>query len=351
MQVRRVARRGWQVSAGWLLMAGVLALAGGLARAATPAGGPVFGPYKHLNMGVDPAKPVARVLRDGVPLPLINTQAAKFAPGMQVLTLAFASGECGAEHWGALDGQQVADANIGALQRAGLRYVISTGGEGGVFTCASAAGMQAFITRYDSPALLGLDFDIEASQTEAQIDALVHAIAQALAQRPRLRLSFTLATLAASDGSGHGLNAHGQQVMQALRNNGLDKRAIINLMVMNYGPATGGNCVVRAGRCDMAASARQAVDNLHRRHAVPYGRIAVTAMLGVNDVTDNVFTPDDAYRLARYARQRGLAGLHYWSLDRDQPCAQGATAVSPTCSSLNQAPAQAFARAFARGLR
>jgi hypothetical protein len=312
----------------------------------------LFGPYKDINMAVDAQRPVASTQVGGNTRPLARDGRSSLPAGSQVLMLSFATGECGAERWGKLDAQKVADANIAAFRRAGLPYVIATGGEGGVFTCASAAGMQAFVARYDSPLLRGLDFDIEASQTEPQISDLVRTIAQLHRQRPALRLSFTLPTLAASDGGDASLNAHGQKVMQALRGAGLLDAAIINLMVMNYGPAQPGNCVVRAdGRCDMAASARQAATNLHRHYAVPYARIAVTAMLGINDVTENRFTPDDAYQLARFARRQGLAGLHYWSLDRDQPCAGGATAVSPQCSSMNEVAAGGFAQAFARGLR
>jgi hypothetical protein len=125
----------------------------------------------------------------------------------------------------------------------------------------------------------------------------------------------------------------------------------INLMVMDFGPATAANCVVLAGRCDMAASARQAVMNLHNRFCVPLRQIEVTAMIGVNDVVENVFTAEDALALAQFVRTAHLAGLHYWSLDRDKPCANGAEAVSPTCSSLNQLPEAAFRQSFLRGLK
>jgi len=101
----------------------------------------------------------------------------------------------------------------------------------------------------------------------------------------------------------------------------------------------------------MAASARQAAHNLREHYGVPLSQIEVTAMIGVNDVVENVFTPDDATALARFVQQEQLAGLHFWSLDRDAPCAGGATAVSPTCSSLNAHSALSFSRAFAQGLR
>ena len=122
-------------------------------------------------------------------------------------------------------------------------------------------------------------------------------------------------------------------------------------MVMDFGPAAPTNCVVRAGRCDMAASAQQAVENLNRTFGIPLKRIEVTAMIGVNDVVDNVFTVDDAQALARFVKSTPIAGLHYWSLDRDKPCANGSQVVSPSCSSLNQVSEGTFLKAFWRALK
>lgn len=310
----------------------------------------VYSPYKHLAIALDPQTPLAATQVSGSRQAVATAPRPTLLPGATALTLAFAAGECGKEHWGSSAGQAVADANIAALVQAGLPYIISTGGEGNLFTCNSDAGMEQFVARYASTMLVGLDFDIEAGQTPDMVRSLLQRIRVAQQRRPHLRMSFTVATLAASDAGQSGINAQGQSVLAAIREAKLDNY-FINLMVMDYGPAKPANCVVRDGRCDMAASARQAVHNLHVGHGVPLAQIEVTAMLGVNDVVDNVFTPEDATALARWVRQEKLGGLHFWSLDRDTPCADGATAVSPTCSSLNAQPALAFSRAFADGLR
>lgn len=310
----------------------------------------LFSPYKHVNMEVDPAHPVARTRMQGKVTPLVSIKPGPDAAFLSAVTLAFASGECGQERWGDLDAQAVADANVPAMAASGLRYVISTGGEGNVFTCQSEEGMQKFIRRYQSSTLLGFDFDIESTQTPADIQALVKQVARASRKWPELRFSFTLATFAASDDSGASLNPTGDAVMQALRAERFDG-AHINLMVMNYGPASAANCVVRNGRCDMAASAQQAVINLNKRYGTPLDRIGVTAMIGMNDVRDNVFTVEDALALGRYVREQKLGGLHYWSLDRDKPCEGNSVELSPLCSSLNHIPEMAFFQAFTAGLR
>ena len=269
---------------------------------------------------------------------------------LPAVTLAFASGECGQERWGALEADQVAQANVPARAAQGLQYMVSTGGEGHVFTCRTDVGMERFINRYASSAFLGADFYIESTQTDAHIRELVQRMKVAQAKWPQLRFSFTLATLAASDGAGIGLNATGASVMRTLKE--ADAHGyFINLMVMDFGPAHAAKCVVREGRCDMAASAQQAVANLHSKFGVALSQIEVTAMVGVNDVEENVFMLQDAIALAQFVRSSKLAGLHYWSLDRDKPCPGSATAVSPACSSLNHVPELAYLQSFSHGLR
>jgi chitinase len=294
------------------------------ATAAPAAADFVFSPYLDVTQGLD---------------------AAALPAEVPVLTWAFATGECGHERWGeGIDTEAFARRQVAAFVAAGRGYIVSTGGEAGIFSCDSDEAFARFFARYDSPRLLGLDFDIEGRQTPAQIDALVRRL-KAL-RRPGLRISFTLATHAADDGSGQSLNALGREVLQAVRRHGLDE-AVFNLMVMNYGPPEPRHCVRRDGRCDMAASALQAAHNVHRLHGVPYRRIALTPMLGENDVAGNVFTLDDARVVARAARQLGLAGLHHWSLGRDRSCAAGSARVSPVCHGLPGLAPLDFTRAMA----
>lgn len=304
----------------------------------------VYSPYKLLDLYRGGGQAIT-IAPDGAPAPFIGSGFDQ-----QPLTWAFASGECGEENWGGQPGQAVADANVAAFAAAGARYIISTGGQGRVFTCASDEGMERFVQRYLSPQMLGIDFDIEAEQTPAQVDALVRRVAAAQARHPKLRMSFTIATHAASDGSRHSLNEMGETVLASIRRAGL-RGYTLNLMVMDYGPAAKKVCVVRKGRCDMGASALQAARNVHEKYRVPYGQIELTAMIGVNDVVENVFTVADAETLVKGARKLKLAGLHYWSLDRDKPCAPDVKGVDGSCSSMKGVPGGAYARALGKPVR
>lgn len=309
----------------------------------------VYSPYKHVPIALPAETRLISTAAGGAPTPIVVAGRSTLPDGVTALTLAFATGECGAESW---DGMERRDweANLAALARAGIDYIISTGGEASVFTCASDAGMEAFIARYRSPHLVGFDFDIERGQSEELLDSLARRIASAQQRHPELRISFTLATWAAVDGSLASLNADGERVMRAIRAAGVGD-FYVNLMVMDYGEANPRNCVVSAGVCDMGSSAIQAARNVNARYGVPFDRIELTPMIGVNDVMANVFALDDARVLARFVRERGLGGVHFWSLDRDAPCPAGASGVSSMCNGLTNVPPLGFSRGFRDALR
>jgi hypothetical protein len=298
---------------------GLAALAPGAAHAAPRF---VFSPYTHLAQGRGAGDVIRAV--DGAPYA---------QPGRAALTWAFATGACGGEAWGDESAAAVARANVAAFDAARVGYIVSTGGQGGVFTCATDTGMDRFLTRYASPHLIGVDFDIEGSQTPAQIAQLVQRARAARRKWPTLRFSFTVATHAAADGSLRSLNATGEAVLDAARRAGLED-FVLNLMVMDYGPPAPDVCVVRDGRCAMGESAMQAARNVHAKYGVPLAQIELTVMIGANDSAANDFGAGDAQVVAAGVRALGLAGLHYWSLDRDQPCAAPVAGASAACSSL-----------------
>jgi chitinase len=296
--------------------------------------GLLFSPYKDvtINMNWNTYQMQSAVTGSDLPVVGSGSLVSQYIPKLPALTLAFATGACGSETWGGVSGANWAAENVPQLHAANLDYVVSTGGAAGTFTCTSTAGMESFIARYTSPNLVGIDFDIEGGQSQSDIANLVAAAAGAQAQYPKLQFSFTLATLAASDGSYGGVNSLGNEVVQAIRGSSLNNY-VINLMTMDYGNASSSVCVVSSGTCEMAQSAIQAVKNLEHTYAIPAGKIAVTPMIGMNDTTSETFTTADVDTLTSYAISNGLAGLHYWSLDRDTPCSD--TYASPTCNSLS----------------
>ena len=309
--------------------------------------GLLFSPYKDVTINMNWNTDQMQSAVKGTDLPVVGSGSlvSRYIPKLPAITLAFATGTCGSETWGGVSGAAFAAENIPQLQSAGLNYVVSTGGAAGTFSCASTAGMEAFIARYASPHLVGIDFDIEGGQTQSDIQNLVNAAAGAQSQYPNLQFSFTLATLAASDGSYGGVNSLGNEVVEAVLGSSL-KNYVINLMTMDYGSASSSVCVVVSGSCEMGQSAIQAVKNLEHTYGIPASKIAVTPMIGMNDATSETFTPADVDTLTAYAAGNGLAGLHFWSLDRDTPCATTTTYASPTCNSISGTTALEYTNRF-----
>jgi chitinase len=307
--------------------------------------GLLFSPYKDVTINMNWNTYEMQSAVEGSDLPVVGSGSlvSEYIPKLPAITLAFASGTCGSETWGGVSGADWAAENVPQLQAAGLDYVVSTGGEDGTFTCDSTGGMESFIATYASPHLVGVDFDIEGGQTESEIQDLIDAAAGAQSEYPNLQFSFTLATLGASDGSYGGVNSLGNEVVEAVLGSGLNNY-VINLMTMDYGSASSSVCVVVSGSCEMAQSAIQAVENLEHTYGIPASKIAVTPMIGMNDTTSETFTIADVDTLTAYAVDNGLAGLHFWSLDRDTPCAD--TYASPTCNSISGATPLEYTNRF-----
>jgi chitinase len=296
--------------------------------------GVLFSPYKDVTINMNWNTYQMQSAVEGSDLPVVGSGSlvSTYVPKLPAITLAFATGACGGETWGGAPAATWAAENIPQLNSAGLNYVVSTGGEAGTFTCTSAAGMESFIARYSSPHLVGIDFDIEGGQSESDIQNLVASAAGAQAEYPNIQFSFTLATLGASDGSYGGVNSLGNEVVEAVLGSSL-KNYVINLMTMDFGSASSSVCVVVNGSCEMGQSSIQAVKNLEHTYGIAAGKIAVTPMIGLNDNTSETFTTADVDTLTSYVKSNGLAGLHFWSLDRDTPCNDDY--ASPTCNSVS----------------
>ena len=71
-------------------------------------------------------------------------------------------------------------------------------------------------------------------------------------------------------------------------------------------------------------------------------------MIGGTDVVTEVFTLDDAVRVANFAADKGLGGIHFWSFDRDRDCPPGSAVA--TCNSYGQAGTLGFTNKFLENL-
>ena len=270
-----------------------------------------------------------------------TTQAVTSAMPNQTLTWAFATGTCGTENWGGISPAEEAT-NVQLFVNAGKKYIVSTGGAGGSFDCPSGTAFLSFIQTYYSANMLGVDFDIEVGQSQAVIDDLVNAAIAGEQQYPDMRFSFTIATLGGT--SDPDLGSVGTLVVNEIKRLGLGGNYTINLMVMDYGSTSSSNCDVVNNSCDMGQSAIAAAEALNSQFGIPYSHIELTPDIGQNDTQSEVFTLDDVDTMATWMVSNGLAGAHFWSLDRDNPCAEGTD--TSTCNGNPSAGILAYTNAF-----
>ena len=217
---------------------------------------------------------------------------------------------------------------IEQLQAMGVDVTISLGGANGqegalTFSSAEAltAAYQELIDRYH---VTKLDFDIEGSAiANDSANALRNEALVALQEaNPDLEVSFTLPVLTT------GLTQDGIDLLTSAMEAGVEI-STVNIMAMDYGDYydTG----------DMGADAiSAALATIAQLQDIGLDcQIVITVMIGINDVTTEVFTLEDAQQLVDFVESNdSVAGISMWSLSRDNGSTEGY--VSPTGSGLDQ---------------
>ncbi|MFI5685786.1 cellulose binding domain-containing protein [Streptomyces sp. NPDC051636] len=279
--------------------------------------------------------------------PAFDLLASANATGVKNYNLAFVTdgGGC-APKWGGvtdLASDGVA-AQIGSLRAKGGDVRVSFGGASGSELATTCSSADALATAYgkavDAFKLTKVDFDVEggALPNTAANTRRAQAIAKLQAQHPDLDVSFTLPVMP------EGLTQDGVNLLSNAKSNGV-KISTVNIMAMDYGPAYSGDMGTYAEQAATATQA-QVKSVLGLSDSAAWKTVAVTPMIGVNDVSSEVFKVDDATQLVNFAKSKGLGWLSMWSATRDKQCAGGAKPTADaTCSSITQ-DGSAFSKAF-----
>ncbi|MFG2945575.1 glycoside hydrolase family 18 protein [Streptomyces adustus] len=280
--------------------------------------------------------------------PAYDLLANVAATGVKNYNLAFVTdgGGCTPKFGGVSDlANDGVASQIGALRAKGGDVRVSFGGASGselATTCSSADALAAAYGKaVDAFKLTKVDFDVEggALPNTAANTKRAQAIAKLQKQHPGLDVSFTLPVMP------EGLTQDGVNLLANAKQNGVAINTV-NIMAMDYGPAYSGDMGTYA---EQAATATQAQIKsvLSLSDSAAWKAVAVTPMIGVNDVASEIFKVDDAAQLVAFAKSKGLGGLSMWSATRDKQCAGGAKNVADaTCSSIAQGDS-AFSKAFA----
>ncbi|WP_432156669.1 glycoside hydrolase family 18 protein [Streptomyces sp. bgisy153] len=280
--------------------------------------------------------------------PAFDLLATARATGVKDYNLAFVTdgGGCTPKWGGVTDlADDAVAAQIGALRDQGGDVRVSFGGAAGSELGTTCASADALATAYgkvvDAYGLTKVDFDVEggALPNTAANSRRAQAIAELQRRHPALDVSFTLPVMP------EGLTQDGVNLLADAKSHGV-RISAVNIMAMDYGPAYSGDM---GGYAEQAATATQAQIKsvLGLSDSAAWKTVAVTPMIGVNDVASEVFKVDDAAQLVAFAKAKGLGWLSMWSATRDKQCAGGTkNTADATCSSILQDPF-AFSKEFA----
>ncbi|HLL36614.1 MAG TPA: cellulose binding domain-containing protein [Streptomyces sp.] len=280
--------------------------------------------------------------------PAFDLVAAAEATGVKDYNLAFVTdgGGCTPKWGGVTDlANDAVAGQIGALRAKGGDVRVSFGGAAGSELATACSSVDALAAAYgkviDTYRLTKVDFDVEggALPNTAANTRRAQAIAELQQRHPDLNVSFTLPVMP------EGLTQDGVSLLADARKNGV-RIDTVNIMAMDYGPAYSGDMGTYA---EQAATATQAQIKsvLGLSDSAAWKTVAVTPMIGVNDVTTEIFKVDDATQLVNFAKAKGIGWLSMWSGTRDKQCPGGAqNHADATCSSIVQEPF-AFTKAFA----
>jgi chitinase len=249
-------------------------------------------------------------------------------------------------------------ARIAQLRRQGGSAMISFGGRSNTelaVACTNQADLQAAylapVQRYHTPTI---DLDIEGAALADQAANVRRATAIAADQRllaarhTPLRVWMTLPV------SDQGLTAQGIAAVDAMLNAHVTL-AGVNAMAMDFGTQDAAKNLFTTVRGSLYATHSQ-VESLWKAHGLPatpgdaWEHLGATVMIGVNDVSDEHFTVQDARSLTTFASKEGIPRVSAWSLNRDSECGSAfpvVGVVSNTCSGVLQQPLQ-FTRIFSQ---
>ncbi|GGO88829.1 cellulose binding domain-containing protein [Wenjunlia tyrosinilytica] len=279
--------------------------------------------------------------------PPFDLLAAAKATGVKEFNLAFitSGGGC-TPKWGGVTelGSDAVAARIGDLRKSGGDVRVSFGGAVGSelgTVCGSPSELaDAYGKVIDQFKLTKVDFDIEggALANKAANSRRARAIAELQKDHPDLEVSFTLPVLPS------GLTQDGVDLVADAKKNGVDTSAV-NIMAMDYGTSFDGDMGQLA--IDAATATHGQIKGvLGLSDAAAWKAVAVTPMIGVNDVSSEIFKVDDADQLVTFAKSKNLAWLSMWSSTRDKECDGGPqNSAQATCSSISQSRL-AFTKAF-----
>ncbi|WP_328480351.1 chitinase [Streptomyces sp. NBC_00377] len=249
--------------------------------------------------------------------------------------------------WNGADaiGDSAVKSRVSALTASGATARVSFGGASGKELAAACAGASELTRAYgdalDAVGSTQADFDIEGDELSdsASVALRSRAIAALQAERPGLEVSFTLPVMPS------GLDSDSLALLASANKYDVQV-STVNLMTMNYGESYAGDM---GGYAITSATAAQAQLKkvFGTTDAGAWKGMALTSMIGTNDVDNETFSLSDAAQVRTFAEEKGISWVSMWSTFRDRQCEDGSATndALTDCSGVEQENG-AFAEAF-----
>jgi hypothetical protein len=245
-------------------------------------------------------------------------------------------------------GDSAVKSRISALTKSGATVRVSFGGASGkelAAACDSASELaEAYGEALDAAGSTQADFDIEGDELTdpASVDLRSRAIAALQKERPGLEVSFTLPVMPS------GLDSDSLALLASANKYDVQV-STVNLMTMNYGESYAGDM---GGYAITSATAAQAQlkSVFGTADSVAWRGMALTSMIGTNDVAGETFSLADAAQVRAFAEEKGISWVSLWSTFRDQQCSDKDSTKDDAltnCSGVEQSSG-AFAEAFSK---
>lgn len=226
------------------------------------------------------------------------------------------------------------------LRATGGDVTVSFGGANGTPIDSRITTTPALVTEYqrviDTYKLTSIDLDIEGSwlADTASIARRAAAIKTLQTNNPNLKVTWTLPVLPT------GLTADGVNVLNKALDAGV-RLDCVNLMAMDYGDSAAPNPSGKMGdyAIQAATSTQAQLKTILTNHgqnlpdADLWKLVGLTPMIGVNDLTTEVFDLTEAQEVLTFANSKQLSELSFWSLNRDH---SGTGGANPTDSGIAQ---------------
>ncbi|MER5434255.1 chitinase [Streptomyces sp. NPDC002588] len=234
---------------------------------------------------------------------------------------------------------------VTALTDSGATVRVSFGGASGkelATTCDSASALaKAYGEALDAAGSAQADFDIEGDTLTDSDSVALRSKAIALLQedRPDLEVSFTLPVMPS------GLDDDSLALLESANKYDVQV-STVNIMTMNYGESYTGDMGTYAITSAKAAQA-QLREVFGTADETAWKAMALTSMIGTNDVDNETFSLADAAEVRAFAEEKSIAWVSMWATFRDQQCADGTSTddALTNCSGVDQSSG-AFAKAF-----